>query len=544
MECKLCGREISIGGLGTHFRMKHNTTIRDYYDQFMKKPDEGTCEVCNNPTKWKSVTEGYYRCCSIKCTANSKKTRDKTLNTNKEKFGCEYPFAQNEESIKKRDQTNLERHGVTNPGWTLESQEKIHATCQEKFGTDYAFQAPEVIKKIDQTNLIKYGCKNPSSSPIIKHKRKLKRFESDKIRLEKLLLTSKYTFPNTLEEMYFDKNKRTAKCYNCGKDFLFETFSVGFIRCPHCIKKSFLEQEMNAFLNSLNIQFKHNDRLLLDNHRELDFLLPDHKLAIEMNGLFYHSEMPIICDFDKDKLPENKDVIHELLKERFNYHYDKYTECKNKGIQLIHIFEDEWIDKQEICKSRIKHLLGMTQNKIGARECEIKEIDYQTSSLFLDENHIQGKDSAGVRIGAFHNNQLISVMTFSKPNISKGGNPNQEGTLELSRFAIKQDWSVSGIAQKLLNFFTNKYKPKQVFSYADLRWSSGNLYKQLGFTETGHTGLNYWYTNTLQRIHRFGMRKKADEPKNIPEWILRAQQGWFRLWDCGNMKYIKEYNLT
>lgn len=85
--------------------------------------------------------------------------------------------------------------------------------------------------------------------------------------------------------------------------------------------------------------------------QELDIYLPDYKLAIEYNGLYWHSEQ---AGLDK------------------NYHIDKTMTCEEKGIRLIHVFSDDWEFKKEIVKSRLRSILGFNSNRIGARKCTIK----------------------------------------------------------------------------------------------------------------------------------------------------------------------------
>ena len=70
-----------------------------------------------------------------------------------------------------------------------------------------------------------------------------------------------------------------------------------------------------------------------------------------------------------------------------NYHINKTIACEKKGIRLIHIFEDEWLNKQNIWKSIIKNLLFCEKNRIFARKCILKEVNYQESMLFLINNH-------------------------------------------------------------------------------------------------------------------------------------------------------------
>ncbi|RLD66316.1 MAG: hypothetical protein DRI84_05015 [Bacteroidetes bacterium] len=298
-------------------------------------------------------------------------------------------------------------------------------------------------------------------------------------------------------------------------------FHTGY-RCPLCNNKGFSKQE-HEVLDYIN---KIYSGLLLKNNRsiikpyELDIVLSDKKLAVEYCGLYWHSELA-----GKDK----------------NYHLNKLNMCNEQGYQLLTIFEDEWVNKREIVESRLLNILGSKKlETIYARKCVIKEITPTEARVFCEQNHLQGYTGSRIKLGAFYAGELVSVMTFAKPSISKGANPKEPNVWELSRFCSKINFRVIGIASKLLKHFERNYDWNTVFSYADRRWSNGNVYEKLGFELSGITKPNYWYVKRGKRIHRFGLRKKPSEPKNITEWELRQQDGWNRIWDCGNLKYKKE----
>ena len=132
-------------------------------------------------------------------------------------------------------------------------------------------------------------------------------------------------------------------------------------------------------------------------------------------------------------------------------------------------------------------------------------------------------------------------MTFSKPSLSKGCRNVKKGTWELNRFCTKINYHVVGLCSKILTHFKNNYEYTEIFYFADSRWSIGNLYEKIGFRFLYTTKPNYWYfNNNKKRIHRFALRKRNDESKDVTEWDLRRSQGWNRIWDCGNLKYILE----
>jgi len=221
------------------------------------------------------------------------------------------------------------------------------------------------------------------------------------------------------------------------------------------------------------------------------------------------------------------------------YHIDKLEACTVHNIRLIQIFEDEWKLNKELTKKRLQQILGVSKAvRLHARNCKIREIDVPTSSSFSQKYHSQGSCGTKKRMGAFHNNELVAVMTFSLGNVTRGSQPT-EGIWELSRFCSNYDYHIPGIASKLLTFFKKNYKWSQIFSYADRRWSIGNLYKQLGFVlDTKKIFPSYWYIEGSRRIHRSSGRKRPNEPKDITEAKLRAQEGRIRLWDCGHLKFV------
>jgi hypothetical protein len=293
------------------------------------------------------------------------------------------------------------------------------------------------------------------------------------------------------------------------------------VRCIVCGNNgtSTQEQSLIAYVKSLNIKVVVHDRLIIG-PKELDIVIPSKKIAIEYCGLYWHSEL----------MDKNND-----------YHLDKLESCNRKGHSLITIFEDEWVNKRDIVMSRLKSVLNIKENVavVYARNCTIKPINTKEARLFCEENHLQGYTGSSIKLGAFYQDELVSVMTFSKPSLSKGAKNSKEGVFELSRFCSKLNTSVVGGASKLLSYFRNNYVWNQIFSYADRRWSNGNLYEKIGFSFDSSTQPNYWYfvKGDITRLHRFALRKRYEEPKSKTEWELRQAQGLNRVWDCGNLKY-------
>ena len=344
---------------------------------------------------------------------------------------------------------------------------------------------------------------------------------------EEYINECKLIYPN--DEYNFSKTvyngsdkKVTIKCNSCGKEFTIEANS--FLQghgCPyHYCNMSKKEREISDYINSLGFETILNDKKLL-NGKEIDIFVPSINLAIEFNGIYWHNE-----------LNKNK-----------NYHLEKTIICKNKGIRLIHIFEDEWDDKKDILKSMLKNLCDLTEIKIYGRKCIIKEVSYKDSATFLNNNHLQGKCNSKIRLGLYYNDELVSLMTFGNTRHFIGNSSHQ---YELLRFCNKLNTNVIGGASKLLKHFIKTYKPKNIVSYADRRWSVGNLYNTLGFKLYNISKPSYYYIINNKRKNRFNFRKgilvkKYNCPKNMSEHEFCLSKKWYRIYDCGCLCY--EINL-
>lgn len=274
--------------------------------------------------------------------------------------------------------------------------------------------------------------------------------------------------------------------------------------------------ELKEFIESLGLVVVNNNKSVLSG-TEIDLYIPEKNIGIEYNGLYWHSE--------------------KMGKHR-NYHINKTIMCDNNNIKLIQIFEDEWRDKKDIVKSRLKHILKSNNSKIYARKCKVKVISTKIKNEYLTKTHLQGPDASNIKLGAYYNNELVGVMTFSSGRKALGGKAIIDN-YELVRFATN---GVVGLASKMLQYFIKNYNPKIIISYADRRWSTGDLYEKIGFSSIGETKPNYWYTKDFRkREHRFNYRKdilvSKGYDKNKTESEIMVDLGYNKIWDCGSLKY-------
>ena len=417
-------------------------------------------------------------------------------------------------NIEQMKQTNLERYGVEYAQNSDIIKEKIKCTNLKRYGNEYAIGSDTVRKKIVETSIDKYDDTNPYRGKL--HRELIKKFP---------------------ELIGFSGNKYICKCLNINCDVCekkqFELPSPIFRRrknqgielCPILNPilvsdgTSDIENDIYLYIKSIySGKIIQNDRSIL-NGKEIDIYLPEMNFAIEFNGLYWHSEVY------KDKM----------------YHQEKTILCENKGIQLIHIWEDDWLDKKDIVKDIIQSKLGMN-DKIPARKCTIKEVLSKESKEFLEKYHIQGNVNASIRIGLYYDDSLVEIATFGKLRNILHSN-GQENQYELYRLCSKSGYTVVGGVSKLLTHFIRKYQPKQIVSYANLDISNGNVYNSF-FKKISITSPGYYWSKDGYKYHRSNFTKhilvKNGYDKNKTEEEIMHELGYYKVYDSGNIKYMWE----
>jgi len=408
-----------------------------------------------------------------------------------------------------------------------EIREKTKKTCIENLDVDNPMKNKNVVKNVRKNYKEKTGFDWMTKNPEVREKIDKTRLKNSLKKIKRIL--EKYNL-ELLDEFNITTEKVKLKCLKCNHVFksTIDYIKYDYGLCQVCYPRNvshFFESKILDFIIKIlpNKIIESNNRTFIPSKKEIDILIKEQKIAIECDGLFYHSE--------------------EMLSNK-NYHLNKTNECEELGFQLIHIFEDEWMFNEELVKERLRNIFKVSKCKrIHGRKCIIQEISPPIKNEFLEKYHLQGKDSSTIKLGAFYNDELVSVMTFSKGNISKGSKA-KDGIWELNRFCSNYNYHIPGIASKLLTYFKRNYTWKEIFSYADRRWSQGKLYYMLGFELEKITKPNYWYVKSLKRIHRFNLRKQKDEPNDISESELRQEQGYKRIYDCGHLKFKLENSRT
>lgn len=492
------------------------------------KLDRYGSETYVNPEKAKKTCLQRY---GVENASKSDKVIEKIKTTNRKKFGVECSF-QSESVIKKIKVSNLKKYGKENPSQSEEVKERVKKTVREKYGCDNVFKCESIKSKIYKTNMEKYGTKIPINSDKLKYEMLRKNRLS---MWEKLKSNPKINESVSIQfekEEYISTDRSNLykfKCNKCGVIFDDHIDGGHIPRClvcnPYIKGTSVMESEIYDYIKSImdeDVEIQQKCRRIIDG--ELDIVIPSKNVAIEFDGLYWHSEV--------------------AGKKSKTYHLEKTQKCIEKNIRLIHVFEDEWTKKENVVKSRLSHILRKNvENKVYARNCKVESITSEKCNQFLEKNHIQGKCNSSVRLGLIHNGELVSVMTFGKLRIVLG-NKHKDGEYEMYRYC--SSISVAGGASKLLKHFIKTHHPSKIISYSDKRWGGGDLYRIMGFTHDSDTPPNYFYIKygKSDRLHRYGftkhnLSKKLDKfDKNLTEWQNMQLNGYDRIWDCGHSKWV------
>lgn len=222
------------------------------------------------------------------------------------------------------------------------------------------------------------------------------------------------------------------------------------------------------------------------------------------------------------------------------YNINQLETFENNGWRLIQVFEDEIINSPNVVLSRINHILNKSNNIIYARKCKIQKINFKLAKQFINDTHIQRSNSSfSNAYGLIYNDSLCAVMIFSKPRFNKNID------WEIFRYSTNCNTSVVGGASKLFRYFLKEQTPKIVISYADRRYSNGNLYEQLGFTLKEKSYPCYWYfKDPSKKYHRSTFQKHKLKKileifdQNKTELENMKLNGWDRIFDSGNYVFI------
>lgn len=526
--CKICNREFkTIFSFTGHLRT-HSMTSRQYYDKYVRKEGEGICPTCGKETNFNSFTEGYHKFCSISCLNKGNYHKEKSRETSMRKWGVPHPL-QSEKLKQQLIEKNMEEFGYAWKIGTPEMREKITDSVHEKYGVDNVFADETVKQKVRETKEEKYGGVG-LNSPIIREKVKetnIQRYGVENVFASEEVIEKLHDIREEWVEKFEHENDVTLGMK------LFERFGTGFMQAkivepiiyngsrfyknsdiPYIEKCyelsrgniSISEVEIGDFIERVT-NVERNTRKIIPPY-ELDLFIQDKKLAIEINGIYWHS-----TNSGKSK----------------DRHLKKTLACNKLGIRLIHINEFEWKNKRDICKSILLLALGIYETIIDVDDCEIREVNEPESNIFLDKNHIQGSISSSYQLGVYYKNELVQLVTF---------NMVDEYT-ELLRDCTKLNTLVIGGFDKLMQ--TQPFEV--VHSFVDRSKFPCDEYVEHGWKVVGETSPSYVYykenecfSKQCEQYLAQLLGNEFDQNETIEQNLLRNR--YLQVYDCGSIEVV------
>jgi transposase len=260
--------------------------------------------------------------------------------------------------------------------------------------------------------------------------------------------------------------------------------------------------------------WSHSNKTIITPY-ELDIVNLDKKIAVEYCGLYWHSE--------------------GSSGKKQNYHREKYLRCKELGYELITIFESDSLEK---VKCLLLKKLGKTK-KIGARKTKLCSITSKEAMNFHETHHLHSSIGGSYHYGLFYNDTLLVVASFGKNRFSK------HYEYECTRITSHSNYTVVGGVSKLIKHFIKTENPKSVVTFSDLRFGEGNVYLKCGFTRVKDSPPNYWYSKKYMPQLYSRVKFQKHKLKTVletfdslkTEYENMFENGWDRIWDCGNAKY-------
>ena len=468
----------------------------------------GTIEIRKNGKRIGSYRG--YRPCSNMCTKTIISTGvGRTEDDRKKKF----------------KDTCLKKYGVVHPMHVEDIKLKNAASVKQTYSEKYS----EIQQKFKITNMSRYGVEffqqadhareSARLMTMAKYVDRIATLRESKHEKWQEFIGDEYTIVK-----YVDNNNIIITHNTCGHK---DTYRLGLVKrrmlnqsyvlCLKCSPLNYtisgLERQVADYCKKiLNHDIEITNKTLIK-PKQLDMVIHEHKIAIEFNGLYYHSD---------------------ITKEQ-NYHQKKSLEVAKCGYHLLHIWEDDWVNKKQIVESIISGFLN-SHTKVAARKCIIVEIDTKTSREFMDRCHIQGFASASIYYALKYDDNIVMIMSFTN---------RKDGKWELSRLCSELHTSVIGGASKLFTHFIRAMGPKHIFTYCDLSIFPGSIYLKLGFAQKHLTSPQYWYYNPhkgVKRWHRRNFQKKNllktnKDCSNLSENDIMILNGYYKIYGCGNFVY-------
>lgn len=262
------------------------------------------------------------------------------------------------------------------------------------------------------------------------------------------------------------------------------------------------------------------------------------------NGIEYSREFPIgsysydfkigkyLVEIDPYATHNSTWGIRDNEPKASSYHKTKSAKAAEQGYFCLHVFD--WDDQAKLINR------FLSKQDIDIASCEIRELSRQEAKDFLNAYHPQSYTNDIKRYGVFKEDELVEVMTFTKPRF------NKKYEWEIARVCAKPGYHIVDGCKSLLDRFIEENSPSNMIVYCDLAKLDGKFYEKLGFRQLRSAAPSrHWYNPKAQRhiTDAFLWRKGFDRlfgtdyGKTASNTQLMLEHGFVEIYDCGQATY-------
>jgi Zn finger protein HypA/HybF involved in hydrogenase expression len=286
----------------------------------------------------------------------------------------------------------------------------------------------------------------------------------------------------------------------CKNGHEFEQFisdranGVGCNKCHAGQLSSNPEKEIQVVVAGFGLTIETSNRTIL-NGKEVDIYIPSKHVGIEYNGVYWHS----------DKRGKGPD-----------YHYNKWLVAKQAGVDLIQVWEDDWLKHPDLVKSLLARKLGVLK-KSNSMLHPIRLTGARVKSFFT-VNHLQGFIRGTDYIGLESlKGVLIAAMVL---NI-------KDGKVKIARYAAASNYD-RGFTN-LVGFIEETFSPDSVSVVDDHMASNFKLFAKAGFLADKDIKPSYLYSVRAERLSK----------SQLPPKSLEKLDSLPKVWDAGKTVWVK-----
>lgn len=245
--------------------------------------------------------------------------------------------------------------------------------------------------------------------------------------------------------------------------------------CPICaygLHMSSGQDEMTSWLRGLlgSAAVESNRSGILDGKRELDIWIPSKRIAVEYNGLYWHNE-------------EHCGTTSA---------FDKWSECRRKGIRLLTVWDDDWRRRRSLVKRVVSSIImDAGKSGAGAAASSYAHADKSMAAAFMARNSLLPWDDAPFRLAAVNDHRYVAMMV---------GGMADNGSFTVSGYA--DVFGDGRYFSDLLQRAESELSPKRIMAELDHCLYAGDELSGLGFLPVSESEPCFFYAKGgAERVH-------------------------------------------